>query len=109
MKRIVFVGAALGDLREFPADARSEAGHQLGRVQQGLDPDDWKPMASIGRGVREIRVHDEVGAFRVIYVATFAEAIYVLHAFQKKMQQTAKHDLDLATKRLRQIEQARAE
>jgi phage-related protein len=103
MKRVTFVGDALDSLRDFPANARTEAGYQLGRVQSGLDPDDWKPMTNIGRGVREIRVRDESGAFRVIYVASYDDAIYVLHAFQKKRQQTARRDIDLATRRFRQI------
>lgn len=103
MKRIAFVGSAGDALRDFPANARREAGYQLDRVQRGLDPDDWKPMPSIGSGVREIRIRDDAGAFRVIYLAALAEAVYVLHAFQKKTQQTAKRDLDVATARLRQI------
>ncbi len=103
MKPIAFVGSALEDLRDFPADARREAGFQLDRVQRGLDPDDWKPMASIGSGVREVRIRDDMGAFRVIYIATLDDAVYVLHAFQKKTQQTAKRDLDLAASRLRQV------
>ena len=100
MKSIVFLGSSLDDLRGFPADARRQAGYQLDRVQRGLDPDDWRPMPSIGAGVREIRVRERAGAFRVIYVATFADAVYVLHAFQKKTRQTAKRDLDLAASRL---------
>ena len=102
MKSIVFLGSSLDDLRGFPADARRQAGYQLDRVQRGLDPDDWRPMPSIGAGVREIRVRERAGAFRVIYVATFADAVYVLHAFQKKTGQTAKRDLDLAASRLQQ-------
>jgi phage-related protein len=103
MKPIAFVGSALDDLRDFPATARREAGYQLDRVQRGLDPDDWRPMTGIGPGVREIRVREEMGAFRVIYLAALEDAVYVLHAFQKKTQQTAKKDLDLAAARLRQI------
>ena len=76
---------------------------QLYRVQNGYDPTDWKPMASIGAGVREIRIRDEVGAFRVIYLATVAEAIYVLHAFQKKTSRTDERDVRLARMRLKQI------
>jgi predicted XRE-type DNA-binding protein len=68
MKRIAFVGSALDELRDFTPSARGEAGHQPDRVQRGLDPEDWKPMTSIGAGVREIRVRDEAGAFRVLYV-----------------------------------------
>ncbi len=102
MKPIAFLGGSLDDLRGFPADARREAGYQLDRVQRGLDPDDWRPMPSIGAGVREIRVRERAGALRVIYVATFADVVYVLHAFQKKTQQTAKRDVDLAASRLRE-------
>jgi phage-related protein len=72
-------------------------------VQLGLDPDDWKPMTTVGSGVREIRIRDEAGAFRVLYVANIGDIVYVLHAFQKKTQQTAKRDLDLAASRLKQI------
>jgi phage-related protein len=96
VKPVAFLGASLDDLRGFPADARWQAGHQLDRVQRGLDPDDWRPMPSIGAGVRE-----RAGAFRVIYVATFADRVYVLHAFQKKTRHTAKRDVDLAASRLR--------
>jgi phage-related protein len=108
MKPIVFVGGSLDEIRNFPANARREVGQQLGRVQHGLDPADWKPMSSIGASVRELRVRDESGAFRVIYIATFAEAVYVLHAFQKKAQRTAKQDIDVATRRLRQIRGGRS-
>ncbi len=103
MKPIAFLGGSLDDLRGFPADARRQAGYQLDRVQRGHDPDDWRPMQSIGSGAREIRVRDAAGAFRVIYVAAFADAIYVVHAFQKKTRQTAKRDVDLATSRLREL------
>lgn len=101
MKRVVFLGDSRAQLRELPLPARQEAGFQLERVQNGLDPFDWKPIRNIGLGVREIRVRDAAGAFRVIYVATFAEAVYVLHAFQKKTQATDKRDLNLAALRFR--------
>jgi phage-related protein len=102
-KPIEFRGSALADLRDFPISARREAGYQLDQVQQGEEPDDWKPMNTIGQGVREIRIRDEAGLFRVIYVAKFAEAVYVLHCFQKKTQKTSKADLDLAAKRYRDL------
>ncbi len=102
-KPVSFLGTALRDLREFPTTARREAGYQIDQVQQGRDPDDWKPMGSIGAGVREIRVRSDDGAFRVVYVVKFTEAIYVLHCFQKKTQQTSKTDLDLAIKRYRDL------
>ena len=102
-KSVEFRGSALDDLRAFPTSARCEAGHQLDQVQQGRDPDDWKPLNTIGKGIREIRIRDEVGAFRVIYVAKFADTIYVLHCFQKKTQATSKQDLELTTKRYRDL------
>jgi phage-related protein len=83
--------------------ARREAGFQLDHVQWGVNPDDWKPMKTIGPGVREIRIRDKRGAFRVIYVATFAEAVYVLHAFQKKTQATPLNDIRLASSRFREL------
>ncbi|MDE3761465.1 type II toxin-antitoxin system RelE/ParE family toxin [Sinorhizobium meliloti] len=103
MKELVFLGDSLERLRDFPEAARKEAGVQLDKVQQGFEPSDWKPMASVGQGVREIRIRDEAGAFRVIYIAKIEDAVFVLHAFQKKTQQTAKRDLDLAAARLRQV------
>ncbi|HZP75283.1 MAG TPA: type II toxin-antitoxin system RelE/ParE family toxin [Pseudolabrys sp.] len=101
MKPVVFLGDSLERLREFPERPRRDAGFQLDRVQRGLDPDDWKPMSTIGASVSEIRVRDASGAYRVIYVATLAEAVYVLHAFQKKTQKTSARDLTLATTRLK--------
>ncbi|BAT57775.1 hypothetical protein GJW-30_1_00285 [Variibacter gotjawalensis] len=103
MKVLKFRGSALNDLRRFPEAARREAGYQLDRVQNGFVPSDWKPMATVGKGVEEIRIRDEAGAFRVVYVAKFAGAIYVLHCFQKKTQKTSRADLDLATKRFRDL------
>ncbi|CDZ29500.1 type II toxin-antitoxin system RelE/ParE family toxin [Neorhizobium galegae] len=103
MKRLEFLGDALEQLRDFPEAARKEAGVQLHKIQLGLEPSDWKPMTTIGPGVREIRIRDEAGAFRIIYVTKIEDAVYVLHAFQKKTQQTVKRDLDIATARLRQI------
>jgi phage-related protein len=103
MKPIIFIGDSLARLRDFPESARQDTGRELARVQEGRDPLDWKPMPSVGRGVREIRVSDRPGEFRVLYVAHRENAIYVLHAFQKKTQKTAQRDLDLATTRYRQI------
>lgn len=103
LKPIEFRGNSLDDLRSFPQDARREAGLQLDRVQRGLEPDDWKPMKSVGAGVREIRVSDTDGIFRVIYVAKFEDAIFVLHCFQKKAQKTAQPDIDLAKERYKEL------
>ena len=101
MKRIAFLGDSLASLRDFPEEVRINAGHQLYRVQNGLDPDDWKPMKSIGPGVREIRIRDRSGAYRIIYLATLADTVLVLHAFQKKAQTTTQKDIDLAARRLK--------
>lgn len=99
VKPIEFLGDSLRSLREFPNDAKHDAGYQLDRVQHGLQPDDFKPMPTIGKGVEEIRVRDDSGAYRVIYTARLADAVYVLHAFQKKTQATSKRDIDLAKQR----------
>ena len=103
MKPVVFLGDSLERLRAFPDGARRNAGFQIDRVQRGLDPDDWKPMTTIGAGVREIRVRHASGPYRVVHVANFAEAVYVLHAFAKKTQRTARRDLDLAAMRLKEL------
>ena len=103
MKPVVFFGDSLDLLREFPERPRRDAGFQLDRVQRGHEPDDWKPMTGIGPGVREIRVRDATRAFRVIYIASFAEAVFVLHAFQKKTPQTSKRDIAIAQARFKQL------
>ena len=95
---IAFQGTALDDLRDFPSTAMRETGYQLDKVQHGLPPDDAKAMPSIGAGVVELRIWDEAGTFRVVYVAKLEGAVYVLHCFQKKTQKTAKPDIDLARK-----------
>lgn len=102
VKPITFLGDSLARLRDFPDGARLEVGYQLSEVQQGNDPADWKPMTTVGAGVREIRVRDAVGAFRVIYLATLHDEILVLHAFQKKTRATPRRDIDLAARRLRE-------
>lgn len=102
MKPVVWLGSSRDEVRHFPAEARQEAGHQLDRVQRGAAPSDWAPMPTVGTGVREIRVHTE-REYRVLYVARFAEAVYVLHAFAKKTQQTAKRDIELAADRYRRL------
>lgn len=99
MKPVHFVGSSREDLRDFPADAREAAGHQLFKVQQGKEPDDWKPIPTVGMGVNEIRVREESGAYRVLYVAKFEEAVYILHALEKRTQKTPKSDIDLAKSR----------
>jgi len=102
MKPLRFVGTSKGDLSAFPPAARLRAGHELFMLQLGREPADWKPMSSIGAGACEIRVRDEAGVFRVVYVAKWADAIYVLHAFQKKARKTAPADLETAGRRYRE-------
>jgi phage-related protein len=106
MKPITFIGSSLDDLRAFSPDARHLAGYQLDRVQRGMEPVHWKPMTHIGFGVKEIRIQESSGIYRVIYVASFADRIYVLHAFQKKTQKTEQQHLEIARKRYREIANA---
>jgi len=107
LKQVRWVGNSREQIRGFPNDPRREAGYQLDRVQAGKEPADWKPMPSVGLGVAEIRVRDAGGAFRLIYVARFSEAVYVLHAFQKKGRKTPKPDIKLARQRFRDLVQER--
>jgi len=93
----------------FPKEVRKEAGFQLGKVQAGLEPADWKPFEAVGAGTREIRIRDASGAYRVMYVAKFEEAVYVLHCFQKKTQATSKQDRAIAAARYRAVVRARKE
>ena len=102
-KPVMFHGDSLDRVRDFPEDARRQAGHDLYQVQKGADPSDWKPMPTIGAGVREIRIREASGAYRVLYIATLPDAVHVLHAFQKKTRKTAKRDLDIASARLREL------
>lgn len=108
-KEIRWVGSAYEDLLAFPKDARKEAGFQLGKVQVGLEPTDWKPFDDVGAGTREIRILDTGGIFRVMYLAKFEEAIYVLHCFQKKTQATSKQDKAIAAARYRAVLKPRKE
>ena len=101
-KPVTWLGDSLDAIRGFPALARNRVGRQIARVQDGLEPDDWKPMPSVGLGVSEIRVQAE-GVYRAIYAAKFAESIYVIHAFQKKGRRTPKPDIELARKRFRAL------
>jgi phage-related protein len=104
MKQVIWMGTSKEDLRAFPGEARREVGYQLEHVQEGVDPDDWKPMSVVGSGVREIRVRESSRAFRCIYLATRPEGIYILHCFQKKTQKTSQRDLDLAQRRFKSIQ-----
>ena len=100
---LIFLGNSRDELLKFPDEARREAGYQLHKVQVGLEPADFKPMTTIGLCVEEIRIREESGAFRVFYIARLDEVVYVLHAFQKKSQQTPQKDIELGQKRYRDL------
>jgi phage-related protein len=104
VKPLQFISSSEDDLAAFPREVKQVAGYQLYRVQAGLMPSDWKPMLNVGAGAYEIRVH-VLGEWRVIYVAKFADAVYVLHVFQKKTQQTRKEDIDLAAARYKLLKE----
>jgi phage-related protein len=108
IKPAEFLGETIEALRAFPDKARQDAGFQLDKVQRGEEPDDSKPMPIIGAGVKEIRIRDEAGAFRVIYVAKLADAVYVLHCFRKKTQETSQKDIKLARKRYTELMRTRS-
>ena len=103
MKVLRFLGDSHNALCDFPKDARQNAGRQLLKVQRGDLPDDFKPMPDVGNGVEELRVWEESGTFRVMYLARLATAVYVLHAFQKKTRATSKRDKEIARKRFKQL------
>lgn len=102
-KELEFLGDSLKRLRDFPNDAKQAAGYQLDRIQNGKMPSDFKPMKTVGAGVYEIRIHEDNGEFRVFYVATIGDVVYVLHCFQKKDAETPKKDIDLGRTRYKEI------
>ena len=103
MKYVVFMGGVLACLRAFPADVRQDTGFQIDKIQRGESPDDWKPMKTIGKGVREIQIKDVSGQYRVVYVVDRGDLVYALHTFKKKTRQTRKADIDLARQRLKKV------
>ncbi|MCU6502019.1 type II toxin-antitoxin system RelE/ParE family toxin [Rugamonas sp. A1-17] len=110
-KPINWRGSSLRDIKDdeiFTPAARKEAGHQLSIVQVGLDPDDWKPFDIVGIGTKEIRINLDDGWFRVMYVAKFPEAVYVLHCFRKKTAATSKKDKDITAVRYKAVVQERS-
>lgn len=102
-KEIRWMGSSYRDLLAFPEEPRCQAGFQLGKIQAGLDPDDWKPFDIIGPGTREVRIREADGNYRVMYVTKFVEAVYVLHCFQKKSQKLSAQDKSIAETRYRAI------
>jgi phage-related protein len=107
VRDIEFLGDSLDALRSFPDRARRAAGFALDQVQRGLEPLDWKPMSTVGRGVQEIRVREQRGAFRVIYLARLPEAVFVLHCFEKKTQRTPVRDIETARQRFSELMRTR--
>jgi phage-related protein len=103
MKVLRFLGDSHRALCGFPKNARQNAGRQLLKVQRGQLPDDFKPVSEVGKGVEEIRIWDESGTFRVMYVARLVDAVYVLHAFQKKTRATSSRDKEIAKLRFKQL------
>ena len=102
VKPITWLGNAKEILSDFPGDVRTDIGHQLWLVQEGEPPSDWKPMATVGAGVVELRLHHDK-EYRVMYVAKFVEAIYVIHAFAKKTERTSPKDIKLAEQRYKEL------
>lgn len=102
-KDLFWVGTSKADLKSFPDDAKRVAGYQIRRAQSGMEPTDWKPMKTVGQGVREIRISEGGNAYRVFYVLVSKEGLYILHAFQKTTEQTEKKDIDLAKRRYREV------
>ena len=105
MRDVRFVGSSLDDLRALPKPARHDLGRQIDRVQRGLSPRDWRPMPSVGRGVREIRVRSDGGAYRALYVTSGGPAVYVVHVFAKQSRRTSRRDVQLARTRLKSLRQ----
>ena len=102
-KSIRWLGSSYRELCRLPKGVRRKVGVQLDFLQCGLQPLDWKPMKSIGAGVREIRIRQRNDKFRVVYLAKFSELIYVLHVFQKKTRKTSRTDIDIARRRFKSI------
>ena len=107
LKPVTWIASSRADLKAFAPDVMDDVGYELYLVQIGLDPDDWKPMNTVGPGVREIRVH-RPNEHRVLYVAKFEESIYVLHAFQKRTRKTRQADIEIGRRRYKQVVAIRA-
>jgi phage-related protein len=103
MKELEFIGSCQDDIRNFPAEARRDAGFQLHFIQMGQDPSDWKPMKTVPTGAMEIRIHRE-GEWRIIYIAKFQGKVCVLHAFEKKTKKTRQSYIALARQRYKEVE-----
>lgn len=102
MRKVVFEGNTLDLVRALPDVAKQRAGHELDRVQRDQEPENWKPFASVGPGVREIRIQVS-GQFRVLYIAKFENRVHILHVFEKKTQKTRQSDIEIAKSRLKEV------
>jgi phage-related protein len=102
-KNIEWVGSSKDDLLMFPKEVKQKAGFQLHRVQSDLEPDDWKPLDNIGSGIKEIRLHDDAGIYRVVYIAKFKNVVYVLHCFSKKENRIKQKDKEIIITRYKSI------
>jgi len=107
LRPIAWMGSAFNDLLRFPEEIRKDAGYQLHRLQAGLEAADWKPMSEIGKGVSEIRLRGHSGAYRILYLARYEDAVYVLHSFNKKTPRTSVHDKHIAKARFQAVLDAR--
>lgn len=109
VKELYWIGSSIKDLRAFPTEVKEEFGYALFQVQQGKTPRGAKPLKGYGGAtVLELRTDFETDTYRAVYTVRFAEAVYVLHAFQKKSKQgiaTPQSALDLIKRRLRQAQQ----
>jgi phage-related protein len=106
LKEVRWLGDSRKIAHRFPKGARNALGKELTRVQMGLQPRDGKWLNDVGPGVQEIRISHNKEAYRAIYVAKLADSIYVLHAFHKKAKKgiaTPQEDIDLATKRYKDL------
>lgn len=110
LRPIAWAGSSFDDLLSFPEAVRREAGYQLHRLQAGLEAADWKPMTEIGRGVEEVRLRGSSGAYRILYIARFEQAVYILHCFVKKSRRTSEYDKRIAKARFQSVlEEQRSE
>ncbi|MBU0653875.1 MAG: type II toxin-antitoxin system RelE/ParE family toxin [Gammaproteobacteria bacterium] len=105
MKKAVFRGNSLNDIRTFPEPAKKDAGYAIDDLQHGRMPSDFKSMPDVGSGVYEIRISTPPSKeqYRVFYIAKFEDAIYILHAFHKKTQKTAQRDLEAGRKQYKTL------
>jgi phage-related protein len=106
-KNLEAIGDSIEVIRGFPQSVKEDIGFQLHLVQIGETPTDFRPMPEIGAGTYEVRVREPSGWYRAFDVTKFEEAIYLLHAFEKKTNTTSKKDKDIGKTRYRDMVQRR--